>query len=72
MKLLGRRVMLSNLDPVPEGMRFAPDVVVLCTREFEQLFGPPNEESALFKALRQAADDYDRDFLRRKLAGAGV
>lgn len=69
MKLLGRKVVVSKLDPVPEGMRFGPDVVVLNDREIAVI---RSGAGAVFTAeLQTARDSYDKERLRRILEEAG-
>lgn len=69
MKLLGRSVVVSALDPVPEGMRFGPDRVVLNQREINTIRAGAG---AVFTAeLQTLMDSYDKERLRRILEEAG-
>lgn len=67
--LLGRNVVLSELDPVPDGLRFGPNQVVLNKRECDDI--RDGRGNALVCELIKAMDRYDKDRLRRILDEAG-
>lgn len=69
MKILGRSVAVSALDPVPDGMRFGPDRVVLNQREINTIRAGAG---SIFTAeLQLAMDSYDKERLRKILEDAG-
>lgn len=69
MKFQGRSVVVSELDPVPEGLRFGPNAVVLNRREISEISG--GRGAAITADLQEAMRLYDRERLRKILEDAG-
>lgn len=69
MNFYGRKVVVSALDPVPDGLRFGPNVVVLNHREIDAV--TTGCDAGLIAELQRAMDHYDRERLRRILEDAG-
>lgn len=67
--LLGRNVVLSELDPVPDGLRFGPNQVVLNKREIDEIRA--GRGSVFVGELYEAMHRYDKERLRRILEDAG-
>lgn len=69
MKFQGHAVVVSELDPVPVGLRFGPNVVVLNRREVKAI--TDGSGPAIVAELQEARRLYDRERLRKILEEVG-